>query len=112
MHRDIWSQNVLLSIDSDTDELRCAKLADFGTAKWADMISKEGFPACFDDNLDNEPLQLSRLPAEYHGLKSHYSTCSDCFQFGTILECVMAAAVISMFCRAASVGIDLSRNTL
>lgn len=86
VHRDIWSQNVLLSVDPNGSQLQTAKLADFGTARWADSLSAEGFPAFFEDPCqvaNSEPLQLSRMPSEHHGLPPHYSTCSDCFQFGT-----------------------------
>ena len=80
LHRDIWSENVLVCSGGE-----CSKLADFGTAVIADSRSTEGFPAKSHITMDeNCPLQLSRMPREFHCF-AEYAVSSDVFQFGLLI---------------------------
>jgi len=85
VHRDMWSDNVLLTVNIDTDELCCAKVSDFGTARLTDITSPSGFPAAKIDMCHVEGLQMKRQPTESHGLPPYYSVQSDVFQFGLLI---------------------------
>ena len=75
---------MLLTVNIDTDELCCAKVSDFGTARLTDITSPSGFPAAKIDMCHVEGLQMKRQPTESHGLPPYYSVQSDVFQFGEL----------------------------
>ena len=80
---------MLLTVNIETDELCCAKISDFGTARLTDITSPKGFPAVKIDVDHVEGLQMRRHPTESHGLPPYYSVQSDVFQFGNLCVHIM-----------------------